>query len=61
MDGILRAEAPTKRQLEVLRLHGHAVVASVQDQDGAAAIVAQALERAANVIETKPAKAARSG
>ncbi len=61
MDGILRAEAPTKRQLEILRLHGHAVVASVQDQDGAAAIVAQALERAANVIETKPAKAARSG
>lgn len=61
MDGIMRAETPTRRQLEILRLHGHAVVASVQDQDGAAAIVAQALERAAIVIETKPAKTARSG
>lgn len=54
MDGVLDLTAVDRRQLEVLRLHSQAIVASVQDNDGASRLVAEALEKAANSIQARP-------
>lgn len=63
MDGILRSSEapPNPRQLEILLLHGQAIVASVQDDGGSAKLIEQALEKATGAIEPRPAPARQSG
>lgn len=50
MESILHSDAPSLRQLEVLRLHSQAVVASVEDNDVGAGLVAEALEKATKTL-----------
>ncbi|MHA1568501.1 MAG: response regulator [Alphaproteobacteria bacterium] len=64
MDGIFRSSdaAPELRQIEILLLHGQAIVASVQDGGGGGAkLIERALEKATNMIESRPAPARQSG
>jgi len=51
MDAVLRLETPTVRDLEILRLHGHAVAAAIQEKDEAAALLATALDKAAKLVK----------
>lgn len=63
MDGIIQSSgaAPEPRQIEILLLHGQAIIASVQDDGGGAKLIERALEKAANTIESRPAPARKSG
>jgi len=60
MDGILASPAASVRQLEILRLHGHAIVASVRGDEAAAELVANALETAAYSLTSRVAARASS-
>ncbi len=67
MDGILQSSdaASEPRQLEILVLHGQAIAASVQDGGEGAKLIEQALEKAlekaTNMIDSRPAPARQSG
>lgn len=51
MAAVQRIEAPSRRDLEILRLHGHAIAASIQENDEASALLAGALKKAAGLVE----------
>ncbi len=63
MDGLLRSTdaASEPRQLEILLLHGQAIAASFQDDGDGAKLIEQALEKATNMIDARPAPARQSG
>ena len=51
MDAVSHIPNPSLRHLEILRLHGHAVAASIQEHDEAAGLLATALDRAADLVK----------
>lgn len=63
MDGIilLPEDAPEHRQVEILLLHGQAIIASATDDSGGSKLIERALEKATNMIELRPAPARQSG
>ncbi len=51
MENILENQEPTGRDLEILRLHGQAVAASILERDEAPALLAGALNEAAILVQ----------
>ena len=62
IDAIGAAEQPTPRQFEILRLHALAIAATIQDNDKAAQLIAEALNKATALMSraspARPRKAA---
>jgi DNA-binding response OmpR family regulator len=62
IEGIRTAEQPTPRQFEILRLHALAVAATIQENEQAALLITEALNKAAALLNrsqpARPRKAA---
>jgi DNA-binding response OmpR family regulator len=56
IDGIRTAEQPTPRQFEILRLHSLAIAATIQENDQAATLIGEALNRAAALLNRSAAR-----
>lgn len=52
IENILDNKRPTRRDLEILRLHGQAVAASILERDEAPRLLAGALKEAAGLVES---------
>lgn len=50
MEAVSRVEIPTRRHLEILRLHGYAVAAAIQERDEASTLLASVLDQAAALV-----------
>jgi len=63
IDGIRTAEQPTPRQFEILRLHALGIAATIQENDQAATLVGEALNRASALLNrsARPRKLAAAG
>ena len=62
LDTVRTAEAPTPRQFEILRLHALAIAATIQENDQAATLITEALNKASALLNRsqppRPRKAA---